>query len=159
MNSFYQKFLKKSNRSAPPPAANDGGTASQKNFLHIYYFARARFFLLKGKENFSASASAPKARGGGSGVYPPAGGLRLAGKNFLPPTPSIFARSPKCVAEHLIFTNLIFYTCANIQPSKICSLPDTRFYADDMKYHKHHIFLLRLNRELFLFLQLSFYLP
>ena len=141
-------------RKPPRPATRrrERRPASQKNFLYIFYFARAHFFLLKGKENFSASASAPKARGGGAS-------LRLAGKNFLPPTPSIFARSPKCVAEHLIFTNLIFYTCANIQPSKICSLPDTRFYADDMKYHKHHIFLLRLNRELFLFLQLSFYLP
>jgi len=82
-NSFYQKFLKKSNRSAPPPAANDGGTASQKNFLHIFYFARARFFLLKGKENFSASASALKARGGGAS-------LRLAGKKFPPLKPLHF---------------------------------------------------------------------
>jgi len=70
------------------PAASRRGRrpASQKNFLYIFYFAPARFFLLKGKENFSASASALKTRGGGAS-------LRLAGKNSFPPTPFLFARS------------------------------------------------------------------
>ena len=146
------KIPEKIHSLRPAARRRERRPASQKNFLYIFYFAHADFFLLKGREHFSASAFAPKARGGGAS-------FQLAGKNFLPPTHSIFARSPKCVAEHLIFTNLISYPCANIQPSKICSLPDTRFYADDMKYHKHHIFLLCLNRELLLFLQLSFYLP
>jgi len=44
-NLFYQKFLKKSTRSAPPPAADDGGTASQKNFLNIFLILRAPIFL------------------------------------------------------------------------------------------------------------------
>jgi hypothetical protein len=51
---------------------------------------RVNFFLLKGKENFSASASAPKARGSGTS-------LQLVGKNFLLRTTSIFARSPKTI--------------------------------------------------------------
>ena len=39
---------------APPRRRSLRSRASQKNFLRIFYFARARFFLLKGKENFSA---------------------------------------------------------------------------------------------------------
>jgi hypothetical protein len=63
------------------PAASRRGRrpASQKNFLYIFYFARADFFLLKGKENFSASAPAPKARGDGAS-------LRL-GRGGIPPIP------------------------------------------------------------------------
>jgi len=66
----------------PPPRT---AACLAEKFSLLFYFAPARFFLLKGKENFSASASAPKARGGGASLW-------LAGKNFLPPTPSIFAR-------------------------------------------------------------------
>jgi hypothetical protein len=66
----------------PPPRT---AACLAEKFSLLFYFAPARFFLLKGKENFSASASAPKARGGGASLW-------LAGKNFLPPTLSIFAR-------------------------------------------------------------------
>jgi len=62
---------------SPRPAARrrERQPASQKNFLFIFYFARAVFFILKGKENFSASASALKTRSGEAS-------LRLAGKNW-----------------------------------------------------------------------------
>jgi len=67
--------------------------ASQKNFLYIFYFARANFLLLKGKENFSARLPRLKARGGGAS-------LRLAGKKFPPPNPPLFACSPKLGGEY-----------------------------------------------------------
>jgi len=38
----------------------------QKSFLHIFYFAAARFFLLKGKENFFAGQRAKRAAVGRS---------------------------------------------------------------------------------------------
>jgi len=72
-------------RFAPSPATDDSSLPHRKIFS-TFFILCADFFLLKGKENFSASASAPKARGGGAS-------LRLAGKNFLPLNPSIFARS------------------------------------------------------------------
>ena len=54
--------------SLRPAAVPQNGTASQKNFLYIFYFARAAsFFLLKEKENFSARLRAD-ARGGGSSL-------------------------------------------------------------------------------------------
>jgi len=52
-NSFYAKFLKKSNRSALPPTADYGGLPRRKTFFTIFDFARAQhFFLLKGKKLF-----------------------------------------------------------------------------------------------------------
>jgi len=46
-------------RSAPPPLASLA--VQQKSFLHIFYFAPARFFLLKGKENFFADLCSERA--------------------------------------------------------------------------------------------------
>jgi len=43
-NSFYAKFLKKSNRSAPPPAAEYGGLPRRKNFLYNFDFVRTNNF-------------------------------------------------------------------------------------------------------------------
>jgi hypothetical protein len=75
--------VKKSTR----PAAENGGLPRRKIFS-AFYFAPAQFFLLKGKENFSASAFAPKARGGGASLW-------LAGKKFpFPFNSHFFARSP-----------------------------------------------------------------
>ena len=88
LEPILSKIPEKIHSLRPAARRRSRRPASQKNFLYIFYFARADFFLLKGKENFSASASAPKTRGGGAS-------LRLAGKNSFPPTPFLFARSPE----------------------------------------------------------------
>jgi len=46
-------------RYAPPPLASLA--VPQKSFLRNFYFARARFFLLKGKENFFAELCSERA--------------------------------------------------------------------------------------------------
>jgi hypothetical protein len=50
----------------------------QKSFLRIFYFARARIFLLKGKESFLRDSALNEQGGGAS--------LRL-GRGRIPPTP------------------------------------------------------------------------
>jgi hypothetical protein len=66
----------------PPPRT---AACLAEKFSLLFYFAPARFFLLKGKENFSASASA---------LTRWAAGLRFGSRAKIssPPTPSIFAR-------------------------------------------------------------------
>ena len=65
-NLLYQKFLKKSTRSAPPPAAEYGGLPRRKTFFTIFNFARPRFFLLKRKRKFFCSA--PRSPRGAAGL-------------------------------------------------------------------------------------------
>jgi len=64
----------------PPPLASLA--VQQKSFLHIFYFAAARFFLLKGKENFFAGFCSKRA---GRRGFASAGGQK-----FLPQTPFSF---------------------------------------------------------------------
>jgi len=67
-NSFYAKFLKKSNRSALPPTADYGGLPRRKTFFTIFDFARAQhFFLLKGKNFFVVFCS--ERAGGRAGSF------------------------------------------------------------------------------------------
>ena len=66
-----------------------------EKFSLLFYFARADFFLLKGKENFSAWLTRPKR--GAAGLC-----FRLAGENFLLLTPSVFARSPPEILRRLV---------------------------------------------------------
>jgi len=67
-NSFYAKFLKKSNRSALPPTADYGGLPRRKTFFTIFDFARAQhFFLLKGKNFFVVFCS--ERAGGRAGLF------------------------------------------------------------------------------------------
>jgi len=67
------------------------GKPKQKNFLYIFYFFRAQFFLLKGKENFSV---APVRRIGGCFSFSEKSGNTLfliaKGQKFLPPDPLPF---------------------------------------------------------------------
>src|SRR3989344_1057996 len=53
-NSFYPKFLNETRPRKPPRRRSLTLASQQKSFLCISDFARARFFLLKGKENFFA---------------------------------------------------------------------------------------------------------
>src|SRR3990167_7300767 len=46
---------------APPRRRSLTLATQQKSFLRIFYFARARFFLLKGKENFFAGFCSERA--------------------------------------------------------------------------------------------------
>ena len=50
-----------SETDAPPRRRSLTLATQQKSFLHIFYFAHARFFLLKGKENFFAGFCSERA--------------------------------------------------------------------------------------------------
>ena len=71
-------------RSAPPPLASLA--VQQKSFLHIFYFARARFFLLKGKENFFADLCSERA---GRRGFASARARRNSPHTPLPPRPRL----------------------------------------------------------------------
>ena len=71
-------------RSAPPPLASLA--VQQKSFLHIFYFAPARFFLLKGKENFFADLCSERA---GRRGFASARARRNSPHTPLPPRPRL----------------------------------------------------------------------
>ncbi len=81
-NLFYQKFLKKSKRSAPPPLADSRLTA--KKFSSLFMILRPPDFFLKGNENFFAVFCSDRA---GRWGFASARGQKLegvGGRKFLP---------------------------------------------------------------------------
>ena len=71
-------------RSAPPPLASLA--VQQKSFLRFFYFARADFFLLKGKENFFAGFCSERA---GRRGFASARARRNSPHTPLPPRPRL----------------------------------------------------------------------
>jgi hypothetical protein len=64
-NSFYPKFLNETRPRKPARRRSLSLATQQKSFLRISDFARAGFFLLKGKENFFAGFCSQRAGGRG----------------------------------------------------------------------------------------------
>src|SRR3989344_701821 len=60
-NSFYPKFLNETRPRKPARRRSLPLATQQKSFLRISDFARAVFFLLKGKENFFAGFCSQRA--------------------------------------------------------------------------------------------------
>ena len=81
-SELFLTKIRTANFDAPPRRHSLTLATPQKSFLHIFYFARPRFFLLKGKENFFAGLCSERAgrRGFAS----------ASGQKFLPPDPLPF---------------------------------------------------------------------
>ena len=69
-NSFYPKFLNETRPRKPPRRRSLTLASQQKRFLCISDFARARFFFLKGKENFFAGWRVVASGGGLASLVP-----------------------------------------------------------------------------------------
>jgi hypothetical protein len=98
-NLLYQKFLKKSIRSAPPPAVEYGGLPRRKIVFTFSDLRAPPKNSSKKEKTIFLLGSALNARGGGAT-------LRLAGKNGGGEGEEIFARSPSACGKVVCETKL-----------------------------------------------------
>jgi len=111
-SELFLTKIRTANFDAPPRRRSLTLATPQKSFLHIFYFARARFFLLKGKENFFAGLCSERA---GRRGFASARARRNSPHTPLPPRPRLdwlfFRRNLRvcqfywCAARLLILTN------------------------------------------------------
>ena len=92
-NSFYPKFLTETRPRKPARRRSLPLATQQKSFLCISDFERARFFLLKGKENFFAGFCS----------------LRAERRAW----PLFFARTPRNSPPHTPFRRVLAGTDGN----------------------------------------------
>ena len=83
IRTFLTK-IRIANFDAPPRRRSLTLAIPQKSFLHIFYFSPARFFLLKGKENFFAGFCSERA---GRRGFASARARRNSPHTPLPPRP------------------------------------------------------------------------
>ena len=85
-SELFLTKIRTANFDAPPRRRSLTLATPQKSFLHIFYFARARFFLLKGKENFFAGLCSERA---GRRGFASARARRNSPHTPLPPRPRL----------------------------------------------------------------------
>ena len=85
-SELFLTKIRTANFDAPPRRRSLTLATPQKSFLHIFYFARPRFFLLKGKENFFAGLCSERA---GRRGFASARARRNSPHTPLPPRPRL----------------------------------------------------------------------